>query len=115
MTSTRVCVALAMAAAAVTPGHARIEQFRSSLDVVEVYATVRRSQGTFARDLTREDFELFDNGQRREIAVFSKELQPTAVAVLLDRSGSVQREAGQVAAAAETFLAKLLPDDRASL
>src|SRR5580765_3342337 len=94
---------------------ARAPKFRASLDVVEVYATVRTSDGAFASQLTRDDFELFDNGRPREITVFSSEVQPTAIAMLLDRSGSLAREAEQVSDAAVTFLGKLLPDDRVSL
>src|SRR4029078_3678214 len=73
------------------------------------------SDGAFASQLTRDDFELFDNGKPREITVFSSEVQPTAIAMMLDRSGSLVNEAGQVTDAARTVLGKLLPDDRVSL
>jgi len=91
----------------------RASQFRSSLDVVQVYATVRTSDGVFARDLKREDFEILDNGQRREISVFSSEIQPTTIAMVLDRSGSVASRTVQISNAAEVFVRKLMPDDRA--
>jgi len=93
--------------------HAR--QFRSSLDVVEVYATVRTSDGAFARDLKREDFEILDNGKRREIAVFSGDVQPSTIAMVLDRSGSVANRTVQISGAAEVFVSKLTPADRVSL
>ena len=80
------CGVAALAAASLS---ASSPQLRSSVDVVPVHVTVRNRDGTFLRNLTREDFELLDNGQRREITVFSADLQPTAVAIVLDRSGSV--------------------------
>jgi len=90
-------------------------QFRSSLDVVPVYATVRTGDGAFVRDLTREDFEILDNGQRRDISVFSSEVQPSTIAMVLDRSGSVASRTRQISNAAEVFIRNLMPDDRVSL
>jgi hypothetical protein len=45
--------------------------------------------------LTKDDFELLDNGKRQEISVFSSDVQAIAVALLIDRSGSVSRDAGE--------------------
>jgi Ca-activated chloride channel family protein len=106
-------VALAAALWQATPQ--RPPAFRSSVETVAVYATVRGSQGQFASDLRQDDFEIYDNGQRRDIVAFSNELQPTTVSILLDRSGSMTNQMAQVTAAARAFVGKLLPGDRASL
>ena len=90
-------------------------QFRSSVDLVEVHVTVRRADGELVRDLTKDDFELWEDGRRRDIAVFSSDVQPITIAILLDRSGSMSRQLTSVAAAAEAFVQKLLPEDRASV
>ena len=55
--------AVLLAACVAVAASPRAFQFRSSLDVVPVYATVRTGDGVFARDLKREDFEILDNGR----------------------------------------------------
>jgi hypothetical protein len=41
--------------------------FRLSVNTVEMYATVRADDGRLVTDLNREDFEIRDNGQAREV------------------------------------------------
>jgi Ca-activated chloride channel homolog len=89
--------------------------FRSTSDLVEVHATVKLKNGTVARDLAREDFELKEDGKVREITVFSRSIQPLSVALLLDHSGSTSGEFGNVKIAAQEFVAHLLRGDRASV
>ena len=90
-------------------------RFRSSIDTVEVHVTVRAADGALTKDLTKDDFELYDNGRRREITVFSADVQPITMTLLLDTSGSVGRKIPQVVAAATTFVGALLPADRAAI
>lgn len=90
-------------------------QFRSTVHTVEVNATVRGADGRFVSGLTKDDFELLDNGKRREITVFAGDVQPIAAALVLDRSGSVARQADQIAASAAAFVDGLLPADQAAI
>lgn len=89
--------------------------FRTSIDTVPVHVTVRTNRGEIVRGLTANDFEVFDNGSRREILTFSSEPLPVSVAILLDRSGSLDQYAHQVARAGDAFLDHLLPGDRVSV
>jgi Ca-activated chloride channel family protein len=74
-------------------------RFRSAVQVVAVSAVVRDRKGRFVRDLTREDFEVFDRGVRRSIADFRTGASaPVSVAILFDTSGSMQM-ASKLAAA----------------
>jgi len=91
------------------------QQFRSTAHTVEVHATVRGADGQFVAGLSKNDFELLDNGKRREITVFAGDVQPIAAALVLDRSGSVARQADQIAASAGVFIDGLLPADQASI
>ena len=50
--------------------------FRASADLVAVSAVVRRANGQPVTNLTRDDFELMDNGQRRKIVDFRSEPTP---------------------------------------
>jgi VWFA-related protein len=114
----RIAAGLAVACAGAAGVSLLAEQqaaFRSSVDTVAVYAAVRDASGQLARGLTQRDFEVFDNGEPREITVFSNSVQPITIALLIDRSGSIEGQASHVTAAAATFVRDLLPDDRASI
>ena len=103
-------VGAAVSFAAQTPA-----TFRGGVHTVQVYATVRDRDGQLVRDLTRDDFALFENGKRRAISVFSSALQPISVAILLDRSSSIGGQTPHVSAAASAFVGKLLDGDRAAI
>src|ERR1044072_916102 len=79
--------------------------FRGGVARVSLAATVRDSRGRPVTNLTATDFDLFDNGQRREILDFSRAEAPVALGLLADVSGSMN-VAAKRAAALET--AKLL-------
>ena len=89
--------------------------FRKATDIVPVHVTVRTNGGEIVRGLTVKDFDVFDNGSRREIVTFSSEPVPVSVAILLDCSGSLDQYARQVARAGDAFLDHLLPGDRVSV
>lgn len=90
-------------------------QFRSRADIVDVYTTVIGSDGKGVTDLRGDEFELYEDGQRREITVFSAMVQPLSVAILLDHSGSTDREFSQVLQAAGAFIGRLFKEDRARI
>jgi len=89
--------------------------FKSSVDIVPVYATVTDLKGTFTRGLTRDDFEVLDDGKSQQIVSFSEEAQAISVSVILDTSGSMAEARPKMLAAAGVFLDQLRPDDRAML
>ena len=89
--------------------------FRSSVDVVPVYATVTDGAGTFTRGLTKDDFIVLDDGKPQEIVSFSEEAQAISVSIILDTSGSMAIARPAMLSAAGVFLDQLRPDDRAML
>lgn len=89
--------------------------FRSSVSLVPVYATVTTKEGAFATGLTREDFEVFDNGVRQDIVSFADTAQTISVFLMLDTSGRLAEARPRLFAAAREFLSFLRPDDRAML
>ena len=89
--------------------------FKSGARTVAVYATVTDSDGRLVPDLTQEDFEIRDNGKTQPIAVFSNEVQPISVVMMLDRSGSMRGNFGLVEAAGEAFIRALTPADKARI
>lgn len=114
-----ILTALCAAAAAGLPVAAQDPQqpptFRADARTVAVYATVTDGDGRLVPDLTRDDFEIYDNGKLQPITLFSNEIQPITVVMMLDRSGSVKTEFRLVEAAAEAFIRRLLPEDKMRL
>ena len=94
---------------------ARQQPFKSGARTVAVYATVTDAAGRLVPDLTKDDFEVYDNGKLQTVSVFSNEVQPITIVVMLDRSGSMQANTRLVEAAGEAFVAKLLPADKARI
>ncbi len=80
-----------------------------------VYVTVTDASGRLVPDLQRDDFELLDNGQPQQIAVFANEIQPITVVVLLDRSVSMALEFRTTREAAAEFVRQLRPEDKARI
>ena len=80
-----------------------------------VYATVADNDGRLVPDLEREAFEIRDNGKPQPITVFSNEIQPISVVMMLDRSGSMRGNVGLVARAAEEFVRRLGAGDTARI
>lgn len=91
------------------------QPFRSGARTVAVYATVTDASGRLVPDLTRDDFEIYDNGRRQPLTLFEREVQPISVVMLLDRSGSMRTNFRLVEVAAGEFVKALLPDDKARI
>jgi Ca-activated chloride channel homolog len=89
--------------------------FRSGASTVAVYATVTDSTGRLVPNLTRDDFEIYDNGKLQPLTLFAAETQPISIAIMLDRSGSMKENSSLVVSAAEEFVRKLLPQDKARI
>jgi Ca-activated chloride channel homolog len=99
----------ASAPAAGAPG-----QFVSSINAVEVYASVAGEKGEPAPGLRREDFELLEDGVVQTIDTFAEGDFTLAVALAVDRSVSMKGERLKLAqGAARAFLEALRPEDRA--
>jgi Ca-activated chloride channel homolog len=100
---------------AVGVGQSQQPTFRSGARTVAVYATVAQKDGRLITDLTRDAFEIRDEGKPQPISVFSTEVQPISVVIMLDRSGSMRGNVGLVEQAAETFVNNLGPGDAARI
>jgi Ca-activated chloride channel family protein len=88
-------------------------RFTSTVELVEVYATVTDATGGPVMGLQRDDFEVFENGQRREITAFASGEFPLTLALGVDRSFSMAGERLRLAKqASNSFLRALLPQDR---
>lgn len=102
-------VAAGIACVAAAPDQ---QPFRSGARTVAVYATVTDANGRLVPDLTRDDFEVYDDDRHQPLTVFESAVQPISVVMLLDRSGSMQTNFRLVEVAAGEFIKALLPQDR---
>jgi Ca-activated chloride channel family protein len=89
--------------------------FRTGTRTVPVYVTVTDADGRLVPDLGQDDFEILDNGKPQTISIFANDIQPIMVVMMLDRSGSMVDNFRRVQEAAEQFVTRLLPADKARI
>lgn len=115
----QACRGAIAAAAVLVWTHSAIGQqsFKSGTDVVTVPVTVTNRSGTERiRDLTAEDFRLFEDGKPQSISVFSRERRPISLCIALDSSFSMKGRQQELAATAVSRIIEgLEPDDEVSL
>jgi Ca-activated chloride channel family protein len=89
--------------------------FKSGTQVVSLFVTVADAQKRLVPDLTKESFDVFDNEKPQPITYFDNSIHPITVVVMLDTSGSMTLTIDLLKRAAEQFLIRLLPDDKAKV
>ena len=111
--------AAALVAASLAPvvaaPQAQPPSFTAGTRTVAVYATVTSAQGRLVPDLSRDDFAIDDDGRRQVLTVFSNDLQPITLVMLLDRSSSMKANFDLEQRAAETFVRTMAADDKARI
>jgi len=110
-TRSSATVALAVAASAVLI--AQQPTFRSGTQVVSLFVTVADAQKRLVPDLTQDDFQVFDNDKAQPLSYFDNSIHAINVVVMLDTSGSMTLTIDLLKQAAEQFVIRLLPEDKA--
>jgi Ca-activated chloride channel family protein len=87
-------------------------RFRSDVRTVVMYATVQGRDGRLVTNLSQDDFEILEDGQRRPITTFSSETVPITATLMLDMSDSMRDYYERVREAAGRFVDALQPGDR---
>jgi Ca-activated chloride channel homolog len=95
------------------PSHA--QRIKVSTQTVPIYATVVDGERRLVTDLLQEDFEVYDNGKLQPLTNFDNKTTPFTAVVMLDTSGSMTLNMDFVKQAAEEFLIRLLPVDKAKI
>ena len=88
--------------------------FRTGASLVQVDVQVLKDRRPVT-GLTRDDFDLRDNGEVRRIEAVGSDAEPLDVVLLLDVSGSMRKTVAELAAGAHAALAQLLDGDRAAV
>lgn len=88
-------------------------QYRISttVDLVVLDVAVLDRQGRYARDLVKDNFEVFEDGRPQSITVFRNEDIPVAAGVIVDSSGSMGPKRAETIAAALAFVKGSNPSD----
>jgi len=92
--------------------------YRIGVAVNQVFLPVsaRSYGGGFVRGLTKDDFQILEDGVKQEIVNFYAEASlPVHVVLLLDISGSTRSVQGEIRRAALEFVRNLSPDDRVAV
>src|SRR5687767_8775672 len=110
---TSIIAAAAIAALLASTGSA--QRLRSSTQTVSLFVTVTDDQRRLVSDLVQDDFQVYDNGKLQPITTFSNVPTPITAVLMLDTSGSMTLNLDLVKAAAEEFILRLLPEDRAKV
>jgi VWFA-related protein len=109
----RVPVVLAMAASLAMPAvpqePAQGPSLKASVNLVNLFATIRDKNKRIVPDLKQEDFKIYEDNQEQKIAFFSKEVTlPITLGLLIDTSGSEQYRLGSEQEAATRFLERVM-------
>ena len=89
--------------------------FKSDVSLVRVDVQVTDRSSRAISSLRREDFQLREGGQVREIVNFARENLPLDVILLLDVSGSMRPHVERIANAAHEAMAELGNEDRVAI
>ncbi len=68
----------------------KAQSFRSRIDIVQVTVTVTDSEGRLITGLTKDDFQIFEDGNAQDITQFTDARVPVSLGVLLDASDSMR-------------------------
>lgn len=102
---------VAMAASAGLPAQQQQPTFRGGADTVRVFVTVTDRGGRIVTNLTRDTFQIRDEGKPQPITIFDNSPKPIQLVVMLDVSGSMEGNLGLLHAGARQLFARLGPED----
>ena len=82
---------------------------KATVNLVNLFATVRDKNKRIVGDLKQEDFKVYEDNVEQKIAFFSKEVtMPITLGLLIDTSGSEQNRLGAEQEAASRFLERVM-------
>lgn len=88
------------------------EAIKLETTLVQIPTVVRDKGGRYVLDLTRQDFEIYEDGIRKPVEFFGTVEEPFNVALVLDTSGSTASQLEFIKSSAIAFIDSLRPHDR---
>ncbi|HEV2195985.1 MAG TPA: VWA domain-containing protein [Candidatus Acidoferrum sp.] len=83
--------------------------------LVEVYASVHDQKGHFVDGLSRESFQVLEDGKPQQIAAFDSTFQSLSCAILLDTTGSMSEALPRVKNSIVKLIDELGPEDSVAI
>lgn len=81
--------------------------------LLNIPVTVSDKNGRYVAGLKKEDFSIYQNGEKQQIEYFLDDEAPMNIAVLLDTSPSTRNVLGDIQKAARDFIKIFRPEDKA--
>ncbi|HEX7018546.1 MAG TPA: VWA domain-containing protein [Gemmatimonadaceae bacterium] len=106
---------LAVAIIAAAPLAAQQQRFRAGVELVSLNVTVTDPDGRYVTDLSRDNFQVFEDGAKQDLVFFSRTQQPISLAILLDTSASMEERMNIAQEAAIGFARQLRKEDEAEV
>jgi Ca-activated chloride channel family protein len=103
---------VSIVAAAGVAAQDQTPRFRAATQTVSLFVTALEPGGQLVPGLTREDFEVKDDGVPQELTAFSIDIQPFIMAVMLDMSSSMASNLPLLRTGAAQLFSELLPADQ---
>ena len=104
-----LAIAGSLAAPAVPQEPAQGPALKKTVNLVNLFATVRDKNKRIVGDMRQDDFKIFEDNQEQKIAFFSKEVtMPITLGLLIDTSGSEQNRLGAEQEAASRFMERVM-------
>jgi VWFA-related protein len=89
----------------------QIPTFRKNVNVVNVFFTVKDKHGALVPNLTKDEFQVAEEGKPQTIKYFSAETNlPLTLGILIDSSGSMQNMLPEEKVVAGDFLRQVITD-----
>jgi Ca-activated chloride channel family protein len=113
MTVRRAGLAVLLAAVAASPSTAQV--FRSGIETVVLSVSVTDTRHRPLTEISRDNFQVFEDGILQDISVFTRDRQPIALSLLIDSSTSMEGKLSVAQEAAIGFARGLGQDDVAQV
>lgn len=92
-----------------------VASFSVNVDAVALDVIVTEANGRFVSGLTEADFQVLEDGVPQKLQLFTADITPVTVLVLLDSSASVRTHLNDVKASANRFITRLPHGDAARI
>jgi Ca-activated chloride channel family protein len=89
--------------------------FEAGIEAINLNVSVTDTQNHYVTDLTKQNFVIFEDGVRQDIAIFTHENLPISLVLMIDTSSSMDRKLPIARAAAGRFIRTLRPQDSAQV
>jgi Ca-activated chloride channel family protein len=86
-------------------------KIKMTVGLVVLHATTENHKGVLVSGLTKDNFEVFEDGVAQRIEVFSHEDIPVTVGLVVDGSGSMRPKHNDVVVAGQSFVKSSNPND----